>query len=346
MSVVLVTGGAGFFGSILKDRLLKDGVQVVSIDLEPDAASHELLTVIQGDIRSVALMDLLFEKYRFEVVYHCAAILAHAVKDKNFLWTSNVDGTRIVAECAEKYGCRSIVFTSSNCLWGHGFSEPVDESVPPEPIEIYGKSKWEGEKILEEHSGGNMSVAVLRCPTIIDEGRLGLLTFLFDFIREGRKVWVVGDGSNRYQFIYAKDLVNACLLATKIKGFRVFHVGADDVRSFREVYEEVILRAGTSAVVKSLPRMITIMAMKIAYMLGISPLGPYHYKMITESFIFNTDRAKAELGWKPTMKNEDILWLAYQYYADNFDEIVNRANVSAHRQRAKMGVIRILKWLS
>lgn len=345
MSVVLVTGGAGFVGSILKKRLLQEGHKVVSIDLETDIASHEMLTVVQGDIRSAALMDLLFEKYEFEVIYHCAAILAHAVKDKDFLWTSNVDGTKIVAECARKYGAKSIVFISSNCLWGHGFDDPVDESVEPEPIEIYGKSKLEGEKILQA-LGGDMSVAVLRCPTIIDEGRLGLLTFLFDFIREGRKVWVVGGGDNRYQFVYAQDLVNACMLATNVNGFRIFHVGADDVRSFREVYDEVILRSGSKSVVKSLPKLLTITAMRIAYMLGVSPLGPYHYKMITENFVFNTNRIKTELGWTPTMKNEDILWLAYQYYNNNFDEINKRTNVSAHRQPAKMGIIKLLKWLS
>ena len=345
MNTVLVTGGAGFFGSLLKARLLAEGFQVVSVDLEPDEAKHAHLTTLRGDIRDAALMDKLFAEHRFETVYHCAAILAHAAKDRRFLWTCNADGTRIIAACAKKFGCKNLVFTSSNCLWGNSFASPIPEDTAPAPVEIYGLSKWEGEKILAEYAK-DLNVIVIRCPTIIDEGRLGLLTILFDFIRENRKVWVVGGGANRYQFIYAADLIEACLRSAQFVGSRTFHIGSDDVKSFREVYNFVIQKAGSKSKVAALPRLPTILAMKLAYRLGLSPLGPYQYKMIAESFIFDTSRIKAELGWKPTLKNEDMLWLAYRYYADHYDEIHHRSDVSAHRQAAKMGIIRLLKWLS
>jgi dTDP-D-glucose 4,6-dehydratase len=68
--------------------------------------------------------------------------------------------------------------------------------------------------------------------------------------------------------------------------------------------------------------------------------------MIAENFIFDTTRIKTKLGWQPTLTNEDMLLLAYQYYSANRHEIATRANVSAHRKPADMGVIRMLKWLS
>jgi dTDP-D-glucose 4,6-dehydratase len=68
--------------------------------------------------------------------------------------------------------------------------------------------------------------------------------------------------------------------------------------------------------------------------------------MIAEDFSFDTSRIKKELGWRPSLKNEEMLWLAYQYYAAHYDEINHRVGVSAHRQAAKMGIIRLLKWLS
>ncbi|MEJ0062091.1 MAG: NAD(P)-dependent oxidoreductase [Alphaproteobacteria bacterium] len=345
MSAVLVTGGAGFFGGVLKDRLLREGQQVVSVDLEPDGTSHPSLIALRGDITDRGMMESLFAKHRFETVYHCAAILAHVARDKDFLWRSNVEGTRVVADSARKHGTKNLVFTSSNCLWGHNLGKPVEESDPPAPVEIYGRSKWEGEKILESYRG-SMNVAILRCPTILDEGRLGLLTILFDFILEGRKVWVVGGGRNRYQFIYAKDLADACLLCASAGASDLFHVGSDDVKSFREVYQHVIERAGTGARVASLPRAPTLLAMRAAYHLGLSPLGPYQYKMIAEDFVFATGKIKAALGWQPTLTNEDMLWLAYRYYAANRGEINRRTGVSAHRRSAKMGIIRLLKWLS
>src|SRR5271168_4573144 len=104
MDTALVTGGSGFFGGILKRRLLDNGVRVVNIDLQKDDLQHPALTSVQGDIRDRALMESLYTGNKFDAVFHCAAILAHAVKDKDFLWTSNVDGTRVVAEGARKRG--------------------------------------------------------------------------------------------------------------------------------------------------------------------------------------------------------------------------------------------------
>lgn len=344
VQTVLVTGGAGFFGSLLKAELAERGMRCVSVDLEEDSFSHPCCLCVRGDIRDRALMRMLFAEHRFDVVYHLAAILAHAVKDEKMLWSSNVDGTAAVAECAAEFGVPKVVFTSSNCLWGEAFGRPVREDDAPRPVEIYGRSKWEGEKILLAHE--EFDTVVFRCPTIIDSGRLGLLSILFEFIDEGRKAWVVGGGRNAYQFIYAQDLIDACIRAAEYPGAEIFNIGSDDVKSFREVYEHIVRKAGTGARVANFPRSIAIPLMQVAYALGLSPLGPYQYKMIAEDFVFDTARIKEKLGWRPTLKNEDMLWKAYEYYHRNRDDIHARTNVSAHKQAAKMGAIRILKYLS
>lgn len=342
---VLLTGGAGFFGDILKRALLEKGFTVVSIDLERDDFSHPHFTAIQGDIRDMNSLKQIAQQYKFTAIFHVAAILAHAVKDKNFLWTSNVDGTKNIAELAKQFHIPKVVFTSSNCLWGESFDRPVREDDQPRPVEIYGRSKWEGEKILQSYKKDFTSV-ILRCPTIIDAGRLGLLAILFEFIDEGRKVWVVGGGKNRYQFIFAPDLVAAFLQALEYPETTVFNIGSDEVPTFAEAYQYVIQKAGTKARIANMPRGIIIPLMKIAYALKLSPLGPYQYKMIAESFVFDTSKIKRELKWRPTMKNQDMLYKAYEYYHLNRDEIENRTNVSAHKQAAKMGIIRLLKWIS
>jgi UDP-glucose 4-epimerase len=345
MNTVLVTGGAGFFGDVLKRRLLADDVDCVSIDLQPDPTVHPRLRSVRGDIRDAGLLDELFSRHRFDAVFHCAAILAHAVKDKDFLWGSNVDGTAVVARMTAKHGVPKLVFISSNCLWARSFGRPVVEEDEPEPVEIYGRSKWEAERVLERHHGDFDSV-VLRSPTIVDTGRLGLLAILFDFIREGRRVWVVGSGENRYQFVYAPDLADACVLAAGVSGSTCYHVGSDDVKPLRQVYEHVIAQAGTGARVASLPEGPVLAAMRVAGALRLSPLGPYHWRMIAEDFMFDTSKIKAELSWKPSMTNEQMLAEAYKGYARDFEEIQSRTDVSAHRQPAKMGAIRLLKWLS
>jgi len=345
MKTILITGGAGFFGELLKKRLLNENFICVSIDLEKDDFSHPNLTSIQGDIRNIETLESIFSKFKFDAIFHCAAILAHAVKDNNFLWTSNVDGTKNIAEFAKKYGVARIVFTSSNCLWGKNFHRLVTEEDEPRPVEIYGRSKLEGEKILMQYPSDFHSI-IFRCPTIVDSGRLGLLAILFEFIDEGRKVWVVGGGANRYQFIYAQDLISAFLKALDYDSTDIMNIGSDNVKTFREVYNYVINKANTKARVAALPKKLAIMAMKIAYALKISPLGPYQYKMIAEDFVFDTTKIKQKLNWNPTLTNEEILYKSYEYYHNNRDEIQKRTNTSAHKQAAKMGIIRLLKWIS
>lgn len=346
MKNVLVTGGSGFFGGILKNRLLSDGFNVVNIDLVADPDCHPHLTSVQGDIRDAALVDRLFAEERFDSVMHCAAMLAHEKIDDATLWSSNVDGTRTLADACRRHGVKSLVFTSSNCLWAHNAGRPVREDDPPAPVELYGRSKFAAEQVLQQFQS-DLAVVVIRCPTIIDSGRLGLLAILFEFIDEGRKVWVVGNGANRYQFIYAQDLATACLQSMEFGRSETFHIGSDNVPTLREVYEAVIRAAGTASRVACLPRRATIAAMKLANRIGVSPLGPYHYRMIAEDFVFDTSHIKKMLGWCPSLTNEQMMVKAYLYYSQRRKEIDTRAGeVSAHSRPAAMGIIRLLKWIS
>lgn len=354
MGNALVTGGSGFFGGVLKRRLLRDGHFVVNIDLVPDEDRYPGLTSITGDLRDPALLEQIFSQHRFDVVYHAAAQLAHGTSlDERLLWTSNVNATELLAEAALRAGIRPFVFLSSNCLWASNLGHPVNEDRDaPAPVEIYGKSKLEAEHILQKFTR-DLDVVIIRCPTIIDSGRLGLLAILFEFIHDGKTVWVVGTGNNRYQFIYAEDLATACILAASYGKSDLFHIGSDNVRTIREVYEAVIRGAAcepssraSRSRVRSLPQAPVIATMKLAHILHVSPLGPYHYKMIAESFLFDTTRIKQRLGWQPTLTNDEMLLRAYSYYSRNREEIHGRTNASAHRKSAPMGVIRVLKWMS
>ena len=346
MMKILITGGSGFFGGILKRRLLAEGHTVHNIDLVADPDQHLNLTSTQGDIRNQTLLGRLYEENAFAAVFHCAAQLAHDTIDSNMLWTSNVDGTRNIAEACRDHHVPQLINISTNCLWASNLGREVVEDEPPAPIELYGKSKLAAEQLLKAYESPTLNIVTIRCPTIIDSGRLGLLAILFEFIQDNRKVWVVGDGGNRYQFIYAQDLATACLLTLDYPHSDLFHIGSENVCSLGQVYQSVIDAAGTRARVAKLPKAPTIAAMKLAHKLGVSPLGPYHYRMIAEDFIFSTARIREKLGWRPTLTNQQMMIEAYNYYAMQRVEIHARKDVSAHSKAAPMGIIRLLKWIS
>jgi UDP-glucose 4-epimerase len=343
MRSALITGGAGFFGGILTRTLLDRGFSCVSIDLQPHDYAHTNLTPVKADICDQGLLGSIVEKYQPEAIFHCAAIMAHGREGHDFLWSTNVEGTRNVAEAAKQCGVKRFIFVSTNCLWTENLHRPIREAHAPAPVEIYGKSKLEGEQILEQYAG-SFALNIIRCPAIIDPGRLGLLAILFDFIQEGRKVWIPGNGQNRYQFVCGRDAADACLhLLDSETG--IFHAGSDNVLPLRDVYQYVIDHADSRSRIVCLPKGPSLFAMKAAHKLGLSPLPPYFYKMIGEDFEFDTTKLK-KLGWKPTLTNEQMLLEAFLYYRQNKSEILARNDLSAHRQPSRMGIIRLLKWVS
>ena len=266
---ILVTGGSGFFGGILKRRLLDEGHAVHNIDLVADPDVHERLGSTQGDIRDAGLLSIIFQQGDYDAVFHCAAQLAHDTIDSTMLWTSNVDGTRNVAKACRDFAVPKLVNISTNCLWASNLGHEVVEGEPPAPVELYGKSKLAAEELLREYESAALKIVTIRCPTIIDSGRLGLLAILFEFIQDNRKVWVVGDGGNRYQFIYAQDLATACIQTLDYPHSDLFHIGSDNVVSLGRVYQSVIDAAGTGARVARLPKGPTIAAMKLAHVLKL-----------------------------------------------------------------------------
>ncbi len=348
MRTFLITGGSGFLGTIMTNYLLGKGYACVNIDLVKTSVSdHPNYTSYQGDIRDLKCMEELFSAHHFDAVFHFAAMLAHERKNLKDLWSSNVDGTKNVFDMCEKHGVPKIIFTSSNCLWGHSFDYDVPEEEAPSPIEIYGKSKVEGEKILLTPSDKVQSI-IIRCPTIMDEGRLGLLAILYEFVDDNKKLWLVGNGENRYQFIYAKDLCRACELAVDYDGSGVFNIGSDHVKSFNYKYQYVVDHSDSTSKLAHFPAGFAKAMMKLCYWLGISPLGPYQYNMISSSFVFDTRKIKKELGWEPTLMDEEMLLKSYDYFHRNKQEIRRRKDeVSAHSREADMGLaIRVLKFFS
>ena len=157
---------------------------------------------------------------------------------------------------------------------------------------------------------------------------------------------MVGDGENRYQFVYAQDLVNACIKALQYNKSEIFNIGSDNVESFNKVYRYVIEQTNSKSKLVHMPKWLMILGMKICFALRISPLGPYQYKMISANFVFDTTKIKQKLGFQSTLKNEEMLLKAYNYYHTHKQDILNRTNVSAHKSVAKMGIIKLIKLIS
>ena len=340
---ILVSGASGFFGEILCKFLAESGHTVHGIDILPQR-QKTIFTFSQVDIRNKSGLSEVFDLVRPEAVVHAAAVLAHERPGKDELWSSNVEGTKIICEVSKEAGCDSLVFLSSNCLWAEEFDHPVTEMETPNPIELYGQSKWEGETIVQSFDS-DFKATIFRSPTIVSAGRLGLLGILFQFIEEGRRVYIVGGGRNRYQFIYALDYCRAILLALEKQLSGTYNVGSSDVPTMADSYQHVINQADSGAKLVHLPRGLTIFLLRILHVLRLSPLGPYQYRMIASSFEFDITKLKHDAGWQPKLTNNDMLLEAYNHYKKN-KLVTSDQSTSAHNRVARGGILDLVRKLS
>lgn len=349
---IIITGGAGFLGAhLIRYLLQKKGSEIVVFDkLEYHAPENYSENVIyfKGDILSKKDISQVFKTYGpFITVYHLASAMPNKTVSDEVTWKTNVFGTiNMVAE-AVKNRAESFIFTSSNVTYGIPESLPVTEETPLRPLEIYGKSKAEAERELEAFKK-NINIQIFRCPVIAGVGRLGLQSILYEFISENRNVYVLGDGSNKYQFVDATDISAALEKASHLKGFDIYTIGADQVLSLRELYQKVIEFAQSTSKIVSFPKTPALIILSVLDKLNISPLGVYQYTMISRSLYADTTKIKKKLDWKPKKTNAGTFIENYKWYIKNKKTftVIGSNNLSDNRSLPKMKIFKLLKILS
>lgn len=349
---ILITGGVGFLGEHLTNYLLKKNYKIIVFDKlqyhQPTIILKKIVYV-KGDILSERDLVSLFKEYRnFTAIYHLAAALPNKAVPEDLLWRTNVNGTINVMKKAIEYGVKSFIFTSSNTVYGKPLSNPVTEDTPLKPLEIYGKSKVQAEKQLEKYKK-YINIQIFRCPVISGIGRLGLQGILYEFISENKNIYLLGSGTNKYQFIDAKDLCVALEKASHKKGFSVYNIGADNIVSLKSIYSFVINHAKSSSKIISLPKKPAEYMLAILNALHISPIGPYQYTMLGLSLYADLTKVKKQLNWKPTKTNTEMFIENYKWYIEHKNKLQTfdaGNNNSANKSIPKLRFLRILKLLS
>jgi nucleoside-diphosphate-sugar epimerase len=337
----LVTGGCGYFGDLLADHLLKAGHQVRIFDLSAPEPPREGAEYRRGDIRDQDAVAAACAG--MDWVFHNVAQVPLA-KDRALFWSVNRDGTETLLAAAAAAGVRKVVHTSSSAVYGRPASNPVTENAVPTPLEDYGRAKLAAEKLCLEHAAKGLDVTIIRPRTILGHGRLGIFQILFEWVFQGVNIPVLGRGDNRYQFVHASDLAQACLLAAARPGAACYNCGAERFGTMREALEELCRHARTGSLVKSVPKAPAVALMRLCSALGLSPLGAYHV-MYGEELYFDIGKAVRELGWKPRYSNFEMLMESYTWYVANRDRVLSASGSSAHRSAVSQGALSLLKHL-
>ncbi len=249
----LVTGGAGFIGSNLVDRLLADGHDVAVVDdmssghnRNPHASLHVM------DVRDPALGDLA-QTWRPEVICHLAAQISvrRSVADPRADASMNVEGTVNVLEAARRGGARKVVYASSVAVYGKPAVIPVPGGAPTDPRSPYAASKLGGELYLATYRalhGLEYTTLVLSNvygPRQSPEGEAGVVAIFTDALLSGRSTVVYGDGTQTRDYVFVEDVVDGFIRACGTGGDgRRFNLGTGVQTTDRELHTLIAEAAG------------------------------------------------------------------------------------------------------
>jgi nucleoside-diphosphate-sugar epimerase len=335
----LVAGGSGYFGSLLVRKLRAAGLPVRVFDLVDADDRPADVEFVQGNILDAASIGRACQGAAY--VYHNVAELALS-KDKAMLHAVNVVGTENLLQAARAAKARKVVYTSTSAVYGNPERNPVTEAMTPVPQEAYGRAKRDGELACLRFAQEGGSVAILRPCPILGHGRLGIFQLIFEWIRQGSNIPVLGSGNNRFQFVHADDLADACMLAARRAGSAVYNCGAERFGTMRETLEALCRFAGTGSRVRSIPFWPAVAAMKVTSALGLSPLGSYHALMYGRPMYFDIGLARRELGWSPRYSNDEMLISSYSWYLEHREQVLNSPYASVHRSAVKQGVLALI----
>jgi nucleoside-diphosphate-sugar epimerase len=339
VTVALVTGGSGYFGSLLVRRLVARGDRVRVFDLVDADDRPTDVEFVGGDIRTADAVQMAVEGV--DVVYHNVAQVPLA-KDPHLLRTVNVDGTVNLLAACRAAGVGKVVHTSSSAVFGVPERNPVLPSTVPSPAEAYGHAKLAAEWACLHAVQDGLDVSIIRPRTILGHGRLGIFGILFEWVADGADIFVLGDGSNRYQFVHADDLADACVLAGTHDGPSIFNCGTDRFGTMRESLQSLCAHSGTRSQVRSLPAGAASLGMRAAAGLGVAPFAPYHWLMYSKSLWFDIEHVRSTLGWQPQWSNADMLADSYDWFLANRSTTADGGR-SHHRTTAKQGALGLLK---
>ena len=337
---VLVTGGSGYFGTVLAEQALGRGDRVRILDVNAPGSVADGVEFVAGDVRDQATVRAACDGV--DVVFHNVAQVPLA-RDRELFESVNVVGTANVLVSAREADVAKVVHTSSSAVFGVPESNPVREDAPCRPVEAYGRAKLRAEELCHDAARSGLDVTIVRPRTILGHGRLGIFAILFDFVEHGSPVYVLGRGDNRYQLVHADDLADACLRAADRPGATTYNIGAGEFGTMRETVQALVDHAGTGSTVRSLPMAPAKAAMRALATIGLAPFAPYHWLLYGESLYFDSTKARTELGWEPKHSNASMLVESYDWYLAHRDEV--EGGKSHHQSPVRLGLLEVLRRL-
>ncbi|HEX3244886.1 MAG TPA: NAD-dependent epimerase/dehydratase family protein [Chloroflexota bacterium] len=320
---ILVTGGTGFTGTALVQRLLQEGHNVVVLDykegLQCDALRKRGAEVIIGSVTDPAAVERSMRGVEF--VFHLAAAFRELNVPDSFYDEVNVGGTRVVLHAARRAGVRKFLYCSTCGVHGNVEHPPADEDAPIRPADYYQRTKYEAEPLVKQEAG-DMEVVILRPAAIYGPGDPERFFMIFKRVAKGTFP-MFGSGRTLYHPLYIDNLVDAFLLCMPqgVGSGREYLIADEKYYAIEDIVQAVARALDVPVRIPHYP-VLPVVAVghvveKLCKPLGVTPpIFPRRVDWYRQNRAFDIGRAQRELGYRPLIELEEGLRRAGIWYRE------------------------------
>jgi len=331
---ILITGAAGFLGQLSIDYFSKDH-ELILIDKK--VINHQNFFKI--DITNYEELNNLIKEKKPNIILHYASEIFDNY-NKREINKNNINGTFNLINSANENEVKQIIFTSTFSIYEKDYPNLISESEPMSCNNLYGISKAETERILLS-SDKKLNVVIFRCPVIVDKTRAHRLGILFEFLRDGNTLWIIGDGKNKIQFLSAYDLFNVTKQSFNLTGKKIYNIGTDKVVNLRDTFKHLIDKTNSKSKIRFFNKTVGIFILKILSKLKLIDFTDYHNKLLVSNIVMDISKIKKELNFFPDKSSADLLYEAYVYYINS-----TKKNTTGSAKKPRLGLFKLIKFFT
>jgi len=278
----------------------------------PTWAHRPGIEYVHGDVRDPTTLAAALAGV--DTVVHAA--FASPWQTRELITQVNIEGTRRLCAEAVARGVRRLLLLSSTIVLQPHRAHPLFPNAPLSRLDCYRTSRVAAEAVVTEYGNQGLSAAIVRPKTFLGPGRVSAFALLFERIRQGRPVPMLGPGRNRYQLLDVRDMADGVRLLAASEAEGVFGLGAYEFATVREDLQALLNYAQTGARLWVLPGWLARVALDGIELVGLTPLSEWHHCSARDKdSLVDTSRAEGELGWRPKRSNRQTLIDAYAWYA-------------------------------
>jgi len=331
---ILITGSNGFLGNLAKEYFIQN-YELVLVDLSSSSDAN----FYKADIGNFEEIDDVITKEKPNIIFHFASEIFDT-HNKKKIYKTNVEGSNNIKKSAIKNNVENLIFTSTFSLYEKNYDYLISESEPISCKNYYGITKSEVEKLLLD-TESELNISIFRCPIIVDKSRAHRLGVLFEFLKDNCTLWILGDGSNKLQFVSASDLFIAIEKSLNLKGKHVYNIGCEKVETMKETFEYLINKTGSKSKIRHFNKNLGLLILKILSFLRLINFIDYHNKILVSNIVLDISRIKKDLNFAPTKSTAELMLDAHNFYLNN-----SNANQKGSAIKPKMGFFSVIKFIS